>query len=100
LVAIFKINETKNGLTFEVKVTPGVSRAQMVGFQDGALKLKVTAQPVEGAANNACIKLLSEALKLRKSQVEILAGAKSRRKIVLIKDVTRKDLEMRLNNVC
>lgn len=100
MAGIFQINESKRGLTFEVKVKPGAPRAQIVGFQDGALKLKVTAQPVEGAANNACITLLSEALKLRKSQVEILGGAKLRRKIVLIKDVTRKDLEMRLNNVC
>lgn len=97
---IFQINEAKNGLTFEVKVTPRASRAQIAGFQEGALKLKVTAPPAEGAANIACIKLLSEALKLRKSQVKILAGSKSRRKIVLVKDVTRKDLEMKLNNIC
>ena len=100
MAGIFQINETKNGLTFEVKVTPGASRAQIDGFQNGALKLKITVPPVEGAANIASIKLLSKALKLRKSQVEILAGAKSRRKIVLVKDVTRKDLEMKLNKIC
>ncbi|OGP68638.1 MAG: YggU family protein [Deltaproteobacteria bacterium RBG_16_44_11] len=97
---MFHVKESKKGLTFEIQVTPGASRAQIDGFQDGVLKLKVTVPPVEGAANIACIKLLSEALKLRKSQVKILAGSKSRRKIVLVKDVTRKDLEMRLNNIC
>ena len=97
---MFHVKESKKGLTFEVQVTPGVSLAQIVGFQGGVLKLKVTAPPVEGAANNACIKLLSQVLKLRKSQVKILSGAKSRRKIVLVQDVTRKDLEMRLNSIC
>jgi uncharacterized protein (TIGR00251 family) len=99
LAGIFQINEAKNGLTFEVKVTPGASRSQIIGFQDGAFKLKVTAQPVEGAANIACIKLLAEALKLRKSQVEIFAGAKSRKKTVLVKNMTKKELELKIKNV-
>ena len=96
---MFQINEFKNGLTFEIQVTPRASRAEITGWQDGALKLKVTAQPVEGAANLACINLLAQALKLRKSQLEILAGAKSRKKIVLAKDISKEDLEEKINNV-
>ena len=99
MAGIFQIKEFKNGLTFKIHVTPRASCATITGFQEGALKLKVTAPPTEGAANIACIKLLSEALKLKKSQVEILAGAKSRKKIVLITDINKKDLEEKTRNI-
>jgi hypothetical protein len=96
---MFQVKELKKGLTFEIQVTPHASRAEITGLQDGALKLKVTAQPVKGAANIACVKLLSKALKLRRSQLEILAGAKSRGKIVLVKDISKKDLEEKISNI-
>jgi uncharacterized protein (TIGR00251 family) len=95
---MFQIKESKKGLTFEIQVTPHASRAEITGWQDGTLKLKVTAQPVEGAANLACVKLLAEALELRKSQLEILAGEKSRKKVVLVKDISKKELEEKINN--
>ncbi len=96
---ILRINETKNGLIFEIKVVPGASRAQIAGFQEGVLKLKVTAQPVEGAANLACIKLMAELLKLKKSQIEIFAGAKSRCKTILVKNMTKKELELKIKDI-
>ncbi|MEQ8203418.1 MAG: DUF167 domain-containing protein, partial [Smithellaceae bacterium] len=70
----FPVNESKNGLTFDIQVTPRASRAEIAGVQDGALKVKVTALPVEGAANEACIKLLAKELGLKKSQLEIFVG--------------------------
>ena len=97
---IIQIKESKKGLTFEIQVTPRASHSEIAGRQDGALKLKVAAQPVEGSANIACINLLAQAFKLRKSQLEILAGAKSRKKIVLVKDISKKDLEAKINNIC
>jgi uncharacterized protein (TIGR00251 family) len=99
LASIIQIKESKKGLTFEIQVTPRASHSEIADRQDGALKLKVTAQPVEGAANIACINLLAQALKLRKSQLEILAGAKSRKKVVLVKDINKKDLEEKINNI-
>jgi uncharacterized protein (TIGR00251 family) len=99
LAGIFQIKEFKNGLTFQVQVVPRASRAEIAGIQEGALKIKITALPVDGAANEACLKLLAKALKLKKSQMEILAGAKSRKKIVLVKDISKKDLEEKINNI-
>jgi uncharacterized protein len=99
LARIIRIKESKKGLTFEIQVTPHASRAEITGAQNGVLKLKVTVQPLEGAANIACIELLSEAIKLRKSQMEILVGAKSRRKIVLVKNISKKDLEGKIKNI-
>ena len=95
----FPVNESKNGLTFDIQVTPRASRAEIAGVQDEALKVKVTALPVEGAANEACIKLLAKELGLKKSQLEIFAGGKSRRKTVVVKDMAKTELEQKIESV-
>ena len=95
-----RLRESKKGLTFDIQVIPHASRAEIVGVQEGALKIKVTAPPVEGAANEACIKLLAKELGLKKSQMEISSGAKSRKKTVLIKDISKAELETKINNIC
>ena len=94
------LKESKNGLSFQIHVIPHASRAELVGGQDGALKIKVTAPPVEGAANEACIKLLAKELGLKKSQMEISSGAKSRKKTVMIKDISKEELLTKINDVC
>ena len=94
------LRESKKGLTFDIQVIPHASRAELVGAQNGALKIKVTAPPVEGAANEACIKLLAKDLGLKKSQMEISSGAKSRKKTVMIKDINKAELETKINNIC
>lgn len=93
----FSVKESKNGLTFDIQVTPRAARAEIAGVQDDALKVKVTALPVEGAANEACIKLLAKELGLKKSQLEIFAGGKSRRKTVIVKDILKVELEKKIN---
>lgn len=95
---MINLKESKNGLTFDIQVIPHASRAEIVCIQEGAFKLKVTAPPVEGAANEACIKLLAGELGLKKSQMEISYGAKSRRKTVTVKNTTRKELELKISN--
>lgn len=95
----FQLRESKHGLTFDIQVTPHAASAQLVDVQEGLLKIKVTALPVEGAANEACIKLLAKTFALKKSQIEIFAGAKSRKKTVLVKDISRTELEIKINNV-
>jgi uncharacterized protein (TIGR00251 family) len=72
---------------------------EIAGVQEGAFKVKVTAPPVEGAANEACIKLLARELGLKKSQMEISSGAKSRKKTVMIKDISKKELETKIYNI-
>lgn len=95
-----RLRESKKGLTFDIQVIPHASRAEIAGVQEGAFKVKVTAPPVEGAANEACIKLLAKELGLKKSQMEISSGAKSRKKTVLIKDISKAELETKINNIC
>jgi hypothetical protein len=94
-----RLRESKKGLTFDIQVIPHASRSEIAGVQEGAFKIKVTAPPVEGAANEACIKLLAKELALKKSQMEISSGAKSRKKTVLVKDISKKELETKINNI-
>jgi len=94
------LRESKKGLSFDIQVIPHASRMELVGVQDGILKIKVTAPPVEGAANDACIKLLAGELGLKKSQMEISSGAKSRKKTIMIKDISREMLQNKINEVC
>jgi uncharacterized protein (TIGR00251 family) len=94
------LRESKKGLTFDIQVIPHASRSELVSVQDGVLKIKVSAPPVEGAANEACIKLLAKELGLKKSQMEISSGAKSRKKTVMIKDISKRMLQSKINEVC
>jgi uncharacterized protein (TIGR00251 family) len=63
-----------------VRVLPRASRNQVVGWREGVLHLRLTAPPVEGAANRACVDLLAEVLGLRRAQVTLVAGERSRDK--------------------
>lgn len=92
------LRESKKGLSFDIQVTPHASRAEIVSIQDGAFKIKVTAPPVEGAANEACIRLLAGELGLKKSQMEISSGAKSRKKTVTVKNIDKKELESKIDS--
>ena len=68
--------------TIKVRVQPKSSRNQVDGFQDGALRVRVTAAPTEGQANAAVIALLAKTLGVSKSRLEIIRGYSSRDKVV------------------
>ncbi len=86
--ARFRIRETGSGLEVPVHVQPRAKHSEMSGFYDGALKLKVLAPPVDDAANRAVIEYFSRLLGLPKAQIRIIAGLKSRDKVLLISGVT------------
>jgi len=87
------VKESENGCTFDIHVSPRASRAAIAGIQEGILKVKVTAVPLEGAANEACVRLLAKELGLKKSQLGIFAGRKSRHKTIIVNGMTRIKLE-------
>jgi len=78
------IKETANGLSFSVYALPRSSKAAIVGCHDAALKVKLTAPPVSGAANKQCIQILAKALGLPKSALAITGGQTSRLKQISI----------------
>ncbi|MBZ0155479.1 MAG: DUF167 domain-containing protein [Alphaproteobacteria bacterium] len=76
-------SKVKDGIIIEVKVIPKSSRTEMAGVLDGTVvKVKLTAPPVEGAANEQLIAFLAEKFGIKKSDIVILKGETSRRKTV------------------
>ena len=71
---MLSIKETEDGITFAVKVLPRSSRCEIAGIQEDALKLKITAPPVEGLANEECIRFLAKLLHVGKSNIRIIGG--------------------------
>ncbi|MDA8138605.1 MAG: DUF167 domain-containing protein [Desulfobacteraceae bacterium] len=82
---MIEVKATAQGVTFSVIVQLRASKAAIVGSHDKALKIKLTAPPVEGAANKQCIELLSKALGRPKSTLEIISGDTSRHKQILVR---------------
>ena len=72
---------------FSVRLQPRSSKNEIGGVQNGALKVRVTAPPVDGAANDALVKLLAQNLDVARRDVTIVSGAASRSKIVEITGV-------------
>ncbi len=87
------IKETKEGVIFNIRVVPRSSRCELAGIQEDALKLKITAPPVDGKANSECIRFLADKLNIRKKRVVIIAGHKSRRKTIAVSGLKSKDIE-------
>jgi len=80
----------------KVHVTPRGSRNEITGWRDDTLCVKITAPPVEGAANSAIIKFIADTLGIRKSQVTLVSGDKSREKTLDISGLSDADIRARL----
>lgn len=76
----------KNGYTVKVYVKPGSKISGIEGVEEDTLKIKLRAQPHEGAANKELLEILSEILEVPKSKLEIIKGKASRHKIIKIKE--------------
>lgn len=78
-----KFSDARRGAAIAVKVIPRAKKTAVTGvMDDGTIKIKVAAPPVDGAANKALIDFLAETLGLPKNQVDIVAGETSERKLV------------------
>jgi hypothetical protein len=84
-----EIREGGGETTFTVRVTPRAGRDAIEGEYQGALKVRLTAPPLDGRANEALRRLLAESLNVPVSAVRIVAGEKSRTKRVAVVGVSR-----------
>ena len=89
MTGTLKITETQAGVTFTVHVQPRASRNELCGLHDGEMKIRLTAPPVEDAANKLCIEFLARRLHVAKSRVSIATGLKSRHKTVHVEGITQ-----------
>ena len=83
-------------ITLKVRLQPRASRNGIDGVQGDALKLKVTAPPLEGRANKALKKLLAERLGIPPARIEIITGRRSREKLVRLSGISRAEVERAL----
>ena len=93
------IRDTPAGATFAVKVHPRARKNAITGATGDALKLAITAPPVEGKANQACIEFLAEFLNVPRASVTIVAGQSSRNKVIRVAGRTAAQIEERLRSV-
>ena len=81
---MIRFSEKDGEIIFTARVVPRASKSEIVGELDGALKVRVAAPPVDGAANAELIKFLAKTFSVSKSEVEILSGETSKTKQVKI----------------
>jgi uncharacterized protein (TIGR00251 family) len=86
-------SEKDGSLTFNVRVVLRASRSEIVGEHDGALRVRIAAPPVDGAANEELVRLLARALGVSRSAIEITAGHSSKLKTVTVAFVRASALE-------
>lgn len=84
-----RVDERDGRVRFSVHVQPRASRSEVAGVHGDALKVRVSAPPVEGAANEAVVELLAKVFAVGRRDVMILAGESSRSKVVEIAGLTK-----------
>jgi uncharacterized protein (TIGR00251 family) len=82
------VHAVGNGVELHINVLPRSSRNAVVGFQDNCLKIKISKPPVDGQANAACCRLLSDLFNIPASKVAVVRGHSSRRKTVRLEGLS------------
>jgi hypothetical protein len=86
------------GATLAVRAQPRARKNAVVGEQANALKVAVTASPEDGRANSALVEVLRDWLGVKRSQLELVGGATSRNKVILVREVTAEGLMTLINS--
>lgn len=93
----YHLHDGKKGAALAVRVTPRASRNEIVEVtSDGTVRIRLTAPPVEGRANEALVGFLSKILDVAPSRIEIVAGATGRDKLVAILDLDAETVHARI----
>jgi uncharacterized protein (TIGR00251 family) len=90
------VQQTPNGITFAVKVHPRAKKNAITGEVGDALKLDLTAPPVDGKANGACIEFFAKLLKVPRASVTIASGQTSRNKVIRVAGLSPEEIRKRL----
>ena len=83
-------------ISFQVRVHPRAKKTAIAGQIGDALKVALTAPPVDGKANAACIEFLARLLKVPRSSVTIASGETSRNKVVRVTGLSAEEVRSRL----
>lgn len=86
-MAMTEMKEKDGAVTFRLRVQPRASRTELAGEYGDALKLRITAPPVEGKANEECRRFLAKLLDVPASAVEIVSGISSKDKVIRVHNI-------------
>ena len=93
----YHLHDGKKGAALAIRVTPRASRNEIVEvLSDGTVRIRLTAPPVEGKANEALVEFLSKVLDIPPSRIEIVAGVTGRDKLVSILDMDAEEVHARI----
>ena len=93
----FHLHDGRRGSALAVRVTPRASRNEITEIQsDGTVKVRLTAVPVEGEANQALILFLAEVLGVAPSKLDIVAGLSGKDKLISVLDMDKDEVHQRL----
>jgi uncharacterized protein len=93
----FNITDASRGAAFTVKTVPMANRTEIVGIQeDGTIKIRLMAPPVEGEANEELINFLAQFLEVPVKDVEILAGMNNRKKLITVMNIRADEVETKV----
>jgi uncharacterized protein len=95
---LITVQQTDTGTTFAVKVHPRARKNAITGEVGNALKLSLTAPPVDGKANDACVEFFAKLLKVPHSSVTIAAGQTNRNKVIRVTGLGAEEVRKRLGN--
>lgn len=87
------VTESDEGIVFQVRVVPRSSRSEVAGVQEKALRVRLKSSPVEGKANEECVRFLAGLLGVKRDHVRILSGLKSKTKTIAVSGLKKKDFE-------
>ena len=93
------VRDTPAGASFQVKVHPRARKNAITGVIGDALKVALTAPPIQGRANEACVAFFAEFLNVPRSSVTIAAGEASRNKLIRVSGVSAAQVEAKLRGV-
>ena len=92
------IHETPEGVTFAVKVHPRAKKNAITGELGDALKVSLTAPPIDGKANQACIEFFAKLLQVPRSSVTIASGQSSRQKVIRVIGLSAEEVRKRVGS--
>ncbi len=92
-----RFHNGKKGAALAIRVTPRAKKNEIAEImEDGTIKVRLTAPPVEGKANASLIKFLADILGVSRSKIEIIAGEKGRDKLVSVLDLDSKTVQEKI----
>ena len=89
---MIEVHERGGALLFKVRVVPRASRSEIAGEHDGALRVRVAAPPVDGAANEELVRTIAKAFDVPARHVQITSGQASKLKQVQVKGIRHEQL--------